>query len=753
MGSLSTTTLDELMFAATGWFAIGADNQAVRGVRVPTLHTGLSLIGDGAVATIVGRLRPEIRVVDVDLAGERGHAAVEQIATWCHRAGIWHLVRPSGGTDGRAHIFIAPGHHDTDLAAAVEQTRRALRASTRAIDLRRSGHIRPLSAPHRSGHHTRALGDLRTATTALRRHLAATPDNRNAPTPTSIGRAPDSTPGDRSRPSPAASPSDRARRRGAGALGRALTPRPRRRTPLPTEWATYLRTGAAPAHGGTDHSRSTDELLATRALLRAGHTAETAWAAIAEADPRAMTKARANRRRWVTWVWNHLVEDDNHRPTPGRTSPSTDTSTLAADRDLRRDIAAARGALHHLAWSLPPRRRTAFLLVGHHVLDRIERTGNRRIPVPERDLVQDTGLSDRKTIRAALRTLAAPTPAAVSTSTTSAIPAGAPGASHQLGILHTDAWDPIQAKDASSFEFELHSTTDDGVSEIPPPSLHTPLPWQPPSGTWATLPRTCHALWRVLAHTAAALKPDELAQAAGLPTTMYSPLTASQRRTLNSALDALARAGLAHVDGHGRWSYATTLTPSIRERASQHHERLVTAVEHERAAYRRGDNAWILERARVLKTQISKRRAWWNGLDPAARERRREHWRGHFDRLSVLEQEHLKTQLAQGRLNAHIDEAARHRSWLEALPRDEYNRRVIERRRRYEALPRPLQQASVAAWDRHRTRFNLIRALPSELSATPRASEFDALPHGPVERDLHFLEEQMTLSITDAESA
>ena len=76
--------------------------------------------------------------------------------------------------------------------------------------------------------------------------------------------------------------------------------------------------------------------------------------------------------------------------------------------------AAARGAL----WRLLPgqRSRTSILRVGLAVLDRMERVGSLRVPVPERDLVLDTGITDRKTIRAALRQLHA----------------------HSIGTLHTD---------------------------------------------------------------------------------------------------------------------------------------------------------------------------------------------------------------------------------------------------------------------------------------------------------------------------
>ncbi len=92
--------LDELLFVRGGWFALDGENQRVAGVVVPSLRDGLRLVGQGPVTAIVGRLRPELRVVDVDLEGPRGDAVVEMIAGWCRGKDVWHLVRPSGGADG-----------------------------------------------------------------------------------------------------------------------------------------------------------------------------------------------------------------------------------------------------------------------------------------------------------------------------------------------------------------------------------------------------------------------------------------------------------------------------------------------------------------------------------------------------------------------------------------------------------------------------------------------------------------------------
>lgn len=687
------------MFLPSGWFVIGADNQQVKGVRIGSLEAGLALLGEGKVATVVGRLRPDVRVVDVDLAGERGHAAVEELASWCRQRDLWHLVRPSGGEDGRAHVFVAPGDLERDLDELVIALRRQLRASVRAIDLRASGHVRPLSAPHRHGGHTRPYGDLREAMRGLqraRRQRPASPE-------TAPGRA----------------------RQGSGRTS-ALPPRPRRRTDLPDPWQTYLRTGAAPPHGGTDQSRTTDELLATVAMLRAGHTAESAWRLITTAHPDAMVRARASKSRWIAWVWNRVVEDDRtYSPAP------------EVDPEVEAAVVAARELLTALAWRQPPRRRRALLLVGHHVLDRMARTNSRRVPVPERDLVEDTCLTDRKTIRHALRLLH--------------------GA---LGVLHTDTWDPAR-KDTTSFEFEIEAAPDNGMRVIPPPGSHTPTaprpparPAPPPGGTWSELPGNAHALWRALLSFQTPQSPEDLADAAVLPGEP-GQLTASERRSTVAGLTALARAGLAHCDAAGQWIVRHSPTADHTDRAGARHREIAEAVASERAAYRAGTTtAWSLERARAAKLQLSKERAWWSQLDASDRDQRRQRWRDQFDELDVITQEQVKAKLAERRLRAGVDEPARHEAWISAQRPDDYTARAIERQRRYEALAAPLRHAHVAAWQRHRVRFGVQRAGEGPTDIDTRAlttaertpDEHAALlPRGQDERDRAFLDRQLQL--------
>ena len=60
-----------------------AGNQRVPGVVVPSLAAGLELVGQGDVASLVGRLNPGFRVVDVDVEGLVGHAVAEEVAGWC----------------------------------------------------------------------------------------------------------------------------------------------------------------------------------------------------------------------------------------------------------------------------------------------------------------------------------------------------------------------------------------------------------------------------------------------------------------------------------------------------------------------------------------------------------------------------------------------------------------------------------------------------------------------------------------------
>ena len=676
--------LDAVLFQGDGWFAIDEANGRCKGVAVPSLEAGLALIGEGSVASIVGRLRPEVSVVDIDLEGEGGYAVAEAVTAWAGRVGVWSLVRPSGGADGRCHVFVAPEGHTDALTDLIEELRAGFRTPARGIDLRRM--VRPLSAPHRRTACTpRPYGSLTKALSELRaRPWAASP-----PGPVSV-----------------------AGHRPGGEV--ALSPRPRRSGSLPSGWSAYLRTGVHPPIGGQDRSRSSVEAIATGHLLRAGHTADSAWDAITAAHPEAMTKARANRRRWVRWVWNRAVQDDN---------AYRQAQVPRVDPDVAAAVADARARLEDLQWRYPARQRPALLLVAHHVLDRMARTSSRRVPVPERDLVLDTGITDRKTIRTALRAI-----------------------NGTVGLLDTGAWDPAD-RAASSFEFEIPEAETEGVRQIPPPSTHTPLP----RGTWAALPRTCHALWRSLQNTVEPEACAELAQRAGITSSRDEEPTLSQVRTTHAALTALARAGLAHCTADAQWVARTASDAEHADRASTAHAGIEAKITAERADYRAGRvSPWSVARAAALKANRAREQAWWHGLERADQAQRRATWTARYVALPVAGQEQLKAALAARRIASGIDEPARHDHWLDAQSMDAYLERSVHREAWFGALPPPLQQAHAAAWERHRARFGISRGT---VLAQSRREHADLLPSGRALRDEAFARAQSTLPGLGAERA
>ncbi|MGL5856974.1 MAG: hypothetical protein ACRC35_00935 [Angustibacter sp.] len=673
--SAAVVALDGVLFAARSWFAIDATNRRVPAVVVPTLEAGLSLVGDGGVAAVVGRLREEVRVVDVDLAGDRGDTAAAAITDWCAREGLWHLVRPSGGGPGRAHVFVAHEGRLAELHRLVDELRGRLHAPATGLDVRAT--VRPLSSPHRSGASTTARGRLSEALTALRRHPWA------RQTPKGACSSPVSRDG------------------GVEALSPA---RRRLRTALPPQWAGYLEHGTAPTVGGPDQTRSAVELVATAALLRAGHDVTTAWDAVTGSHPDAFTRARASKRRWIRWVWNAAVESDNaFAPTP------------RADPPIASAVADARARLTQLAWSLPPRQRPSLLLVGHTVLDRIERTNDLRIPVPERDLVLDTGITDRKTIRAQLRALHGP-----------------------VGVLHTDTLDRTRRSD-TSFEFDIPTIDVRSVSQIPPPCIHTP---DPPAGTWSALPPGAHQLWRALLRERDPVDLDHLAQRALLTSSSTDDLSPRQARTTRAALTALAEAGLAHCTATGQWIARATPTAGHTRRTVAGRAVLEQAVAAERAAYRAPGHRWQTARAAALKANYAREVGWWNGLPRDDRARRRATWQARFAALSVHDQEQIKADLAERRLRAGVDEPTRHDHWLDNLSWDDYHHRSTTRAAAFAALPVPLRQAHTAAWARHRARYNISRGTPLAQSRREHAA---ALPLGADDRDTTFLDAQLTL--------
>lgn len=620
--SADRRVIDDALFDPACWFALDATNRRVPRAAVVSLEAGLAMVGKHRVRSIVGRLRPGVLAVDIDAAGMIGHALAEAVHSWCARRDLWSLVRPSGGADGRAHVFVLLGPDDDHaLRAHIAALRERFAVSRPQLDVREA--IRPLSAPHRSGADTTPYGDPRLVLDALHVHLGATP------LPVARPRRRRDRPGEASRPEPHAArrPALPGPRPAPATVGAPTgVPRPARRrgvTPgtireLPPAWNRYLRCGTRPMIAGSDTSgRSNYEAILTGHLVRAGHTPQTAWTLIQAAHPAAMTKARSRGQRWwTTTVWNGQVRDLTAyraaRLERSRTDPDLAAAVAA--------VAAARVRLRDLAWALPRRQRPAFLLVGHVVLDRIARTGRARVPVPERDLHEDTGLS-RRTIRHHLRHLGA-----------------------GLGRLHTDHLDRCTrlGRATTSFEFELRPGPG-GVGQTVPPCSHTPAaaPAGRPasaddpadddpaaaalalrSSVWLGLGATAHQLWRALPADGAGVAIVPLLQRAALTDTPDQRPGTEQLRHAEHHLRVLAQAGLATCDADGTWRAATTTTPEHAERARARYEHLHQVVVAERDAYRAGVTAFTAARDRALAANTARQRTWWNTLTPQDRRAR-----------------------------------------------------------------------------------------------------------------------------------
>lgn len=688
--------LDERLFNPASWFVIDAGNQAVKGVAVPTLSTGLELVGKGRVAAVVGRLRPGAAVVDIDVPDDFGHWLAHEIAGWCQARGWWQLLRPSGGADGRHHLFCAPltPENRDELESYLAGLAVELKLRRGDLDLRDA--VRPLSSPHRHGALTRPKGDLRESMRALRR---AFPD---APVPMLVKRRAKST----------------ARRgRGQTAPAGSVVPLPHLRRvgrDIAPEWRYYLETGQAPLGdaGVRAGDRSLTEARLTLELVWSGFDAATSWQMIREAHPKAMTKARHQGWSWwVKYVWNAAVTDAAAlTPQPVTQAPAEPVSP-----EILTAVAAARQELHRVIWTQPVRSRPALLLVGHHVLDRMARTGQLRVPCPERDLVLDTGITDRKTIRTALGFLAG-----------------------HLGTLHKDCLSATE-KASTSFEFEIEPAMSAGDREIPPPSSHPP---PRPRGLWSTLPRAAHSLWRTLLTQESPLTVAEAAQAAGLTPDRSGEVSKSTLGTTRRALVALGQAGLVRVDEQGGWVAGTApRSIGVDEHAAAAYEELLERISAERTAYRAGQTStWSAGRARAIKAQRAKEKAWWDSLSPTERHDRRRRMRESFDTLSISQQATLKARLAEGRTQAGISEPEHHQAWVDSLSPDEFLSRSLARKTRFEALSPAERGLAVTAWQRHRHRYGLTLQANS-----PGAEQSRLLPDGRDERDRAFLERQLAL--------
>ena len=647
--------VDELLFVDTGWFVLDADNQCVAGVRPASLTRGLAMAGRGRVATLVGRLRPDVVAVDVDLMGERGHAVAEHVAGWCRRERLWHVVRPSGGADGRTHVIVACGARREHLEAEVDSLRSTYGVSARMIDMRQA--LRPLSAPHRSGSCPAPLGDPAAAVSTLRTALKAL---ERAARPVSAAATPPSS-------SPRRTPLIPHRQRGT--------------KPLPDVWARYLATGERPelSEKARDRTGTTYELLATRWMVWSGWTPQQAWAAIAAAHPDAMPRARASWHRWVG-RWNQLVmADDDH------------VGGVEMTPEVAASIAAARERLRSLAWSTSTRARPGLLTIGHTVLDRMERTGSLRVPVPQRDLVLDTGITDRAVIAAHLRAL-----------------------NDVVGTLH-EAFDP-RARSASSFEFEIPRVG--GVWETPPPCFHTPKVSDLPKG----LPRMAWPVLRTLPPAGGSV--DDLALVCQIAQSPTSSVTPAQRRTLLEVLTGLAGLGLVECDEEGVWrATGARLGEGARLRAREDLEPVRRAVAAERAAYRapRYSDAWASARAAAVKAERAKQAGWWAELPEGERRRRATKFAERFAGMSIQQQLETKQRWAERDARAGIDPKTRHTQWLDRQDADDLARRAVERSTHFNRLPSPARRAAVDAWSTYRQVWSIKPPPPP--AALPASSQ------------------------------
>lgn len=700
--------LDERLFNPAGWFVIDVNNQPVKGVAIPTLQAGLELVGRGRIAAVVGRLRVGAAVVDVDVKGDFGSFIGHEVAGWLEQQGYWVLLRPSGGEDGRCHVFLAHPEFTEQrrhaIAAYLDGLSAEFKLAGRKLDLRDA--VRPLSSRHRHGAHTRPKGDLREAARGLKRIFP------NLADPEPLRKRPQVT---------ARTQAQAAKEAAAGNVVPLFLHTGRRQ--LAPQWRHYLTTGVPPAerHDGVydGHDRSLTEAGLTRELVWAIGDPKTAWQLIRESHPKAMTKAK--HRGWSWWikhVWNAAVDNASAFSPHAIEHPRTE-----APADIRLAVAAARHRLHEVMWTVPARMRPSLLLVGHHVLDRIERTSQLRVPCPERDLVLDTGISDRKTIRAALRIL-----------------------DGQIGVLHKDSLS-LQERSSSSFEFAIEVPQDEGCQEIPPPSSHPPPPVR---GLWATLPRPSHSVWRTLAASSTPLTPEELAEKAGLVGHRGEQASRSQLARVKEAAVALAHAGLVRVDEHGRWRAATSpRSVRVEERAAVAYGVLSEQIEEERRTYRAGQtSSWSAARARALKIQRAKEKAWWNGLKPEERAQRRTHRSRSFDQLTISEQAALKATLAERRSRHGVDELEHYRTWLNNLSPDEYVARSLERKQRFADLSIAERGLAIASWNRHRARYGLPAHSPSFDAARAEAvtysyDEQSLVPDGAAERDNAFLRRQV----------
>lgn len=686
--------IDDLIFDQSSWFALDAGNQRIPRLVIPTRVHGLKVASDfPTVATLAGRLRCGYIAVDVDVDDRAsGTSLARRVELWVAERRLWRVARPSGGAPGRHHVFVAhvDAYGNDHLAALVDFTARLRRQQglpAKRLAVLRT--VRPLSAPHRMGGYFRPTTSLAAALSTLPVERARSASERDVgATATKDLTAP-------RRPT--------ARQNGESEV--ALTPRPRRRRELPEEWSLYVGSGIKPVIGGRDRGPSTYSLRLTHELLRAGYTSAEAWAVIADAHPEAVTHPRAASRGytwWVKQVWNPLVVDDHgftargdassqalHRQTtPAMTQPAPKRSTVG------HAIARARDDLLRLQWQWGPRRRHTIRAVAEMVLDRMTRTAQTTVPVPQRDLCLDTGLS-RPTVAAALRAI-----------------------NGSLGTL-LDTFDPTD-REHSSHTFQLDEKYFGlrAVGHDLPPASHAPGG----GATWKLLGPLAHSIWRSLPdHTRPAASMEYIARAAGLaPAADVSP-TDHQLRTTRAHLSDLAAAGLAACDVDGRWVRQELVAEDHLTAAEEAMAPVRDAISSERRVYRDAPGArWRRDRAASIEREREKardrHRRWLHTQAPADLRARACRLASEFARLDVAEQQKLKDSLAVRRL-ARLGpaEAERHDAWCRSLPSVAYADRAAARATAFAHLERTEAARHIEAWRAHRLKWQVPQGHPDDL--------------------------------------
>ncbi len=686
--AVSRRLLDELLFCSTSWFAIDAANTRVRGVCPGGLQAGLALVGRGAVASIVGRLRSGVVGLDVDAAGGLGDLAAEAVADWCDHRGLWHIRRASGGGRGRWHVIVVPGVHREALTIFVESLRAEMRLSRTALDLRDA--LRPLSAPHRR---TGRLGELHAPDDALERLR----DIQGSAVAIAAGRA---------HPAAAVPP-----QRGSGP-GEALVPLPRPRRDLPQAWRDYLTSGRD-ALGDADpdpSTRSLTELAATTQMVVAGWSEDQAWEAITTAHRTAFTKARARGRRWWRWTWNRAVSDADAWLARARRAVSHAPSSRLSQTEQ------ARNWLWQVWLSWPARTRHTDREVLLVILDRMDRVGSAAVGIPQRDLLCDAAVTSRTTVRASLTRLQA------------------------VGALEIEAtYRPGTTDTSHTLALPRHLTERRALPVNDPPRFEPPLRGPAPLPLRRGLGLARSQLWTHLPQVGQSrVKVEDLALAAGFGAVGAATASARTLRTVRAHLVHLAAAGLAEVDEMGCW-WALDVGAgvlAVQVAGGRADDEVRAQVSCERMNFRtvvdphRRRARWEMTRqaavARSRKALRARQKAWWMGLDPDERQECQQTRSRAFALLSAHEQASLKWQWAHSRALAGEHEATRYAQWLASLPDAELDERSVLRAVAWARRPSVEQQQLVAAWASHRQRWNLPG--PTRKKITSESPERELVP-------------------------